>query len=116
MHEKQQSRDEVSPTATVGTAHNYAPAQSPETKLRIMLIEDEILDGGIDDETVEVQRPYVVVVGCEATPKFHLDTARASDLSVTCVAMRARGIVGRPDEYGSPVDEDDGPDNVAMVI
>ena len=39
-------------------AHSYPPAQSSETKLQIMLVEDEIVDEGIDDETVEVQRPF----------------------------------------------------------
>ena len=49
--------------ASVGKAHSCPPAQSPETKLQIMPIETEIVDEGIDDEAIEVQRPSVVVVG-----------------------------------------------------
>ena len=49
--------------ASVGKAHSCPPAQSPQTKLRIMPIESEIVDAGIDDEAIEVQRPNVVVVG-----------------------------------------------------
>ena len=52
----------VSPMASVGKAHSCPPAQSPQTKLRIP-IESEIVDAGIDDEAIEVQRPNVVVVG-----------------------------------------------------
>ena len=51
----------------MGKAHSYPPAQSPETKLQIMPAEDEIVDEGIDDEAIEVQRTYVVVVGRGAT-------------------------------------------------
>ena len=49
--------------ASVGKAHSGPPTQSPETKLQIMPIETEIVDEGIDDEAIEVQRPSVVVVG-----------------------------------------------------
>ena len=52
----------VSPMASVGKAHSCLPAQSPETKLQIMPVEEEIVDEGNDDEAVEVQRPNVVVV------------------------------------------------------
>ena len=69
MHMRQQSREPsahskgASPTASVGEAHRYPPAQSPETKLQIMPVEDEIVNEGLEDEAVEVQRPNVVVVG-----------------------------------------------------
>ena len=49
--------------ASVGKAHSCPSAQSPETKLQIRRIESEILDEGIDDVAIEVQRPNVVVVG-----------------------------------------------------
>ena len=49
--------------ASVGEAHSCPPAQSPETKLQIMPIENEIVDASIEDEAIEVQRPNVVVIG-----------------------------------------------------
>ena len=53
----------VSPMARVGEAHSCHPAQSPETKLPLIPVENEIVDAGIDDEAIEVQRPNVVVIG-----------------------------------------------------
>ena len=53
----------VSPMASVGKAYSCPPAQSPETKLQIMLVENETVDAGIDDEAIEAQRPNVVAVG-----------------------------------------------------
>ena len=53
----------ASPMASVGKAHGCPPAQSPETKLRIMPIVNDIVDESIDDEANEVQRHNVVVVG-----------------------------------------------------
>ena len=49
--------------ANVGKAHSCHLAQSPETELQIMPIENEIVDEFIDDAAVDVQRPNVVVVG-----------------------------------------------------
>ena len=53
--------------ANVGKAHSCLPAQSPETKLQIMFIENETVGAGIDSEVMEVQRPNVVVIGCGPT-------------------------------------------------
>ena len=53
----------VRTTASVGKVHSYFRAQSTETKLQIMLSEDKIVDEGIDDGAIEVQRSNVVVVG-----------------------------------------------------
>ena len=50
-------------TRGVSPMDSCPPAQSPEMKLQIMPIESEIVDAGIDDEAIEVQRPNVVVVG-----------------------------------------------------
>ena len=53
----------LSGSKSEGKAYSCLPAQSPETKLQITSIEDEIVDEDIDDEAFEVQRPNVVVVG-----------------------------------------------------
>ena len=64
---------------SVGKAHRCPPAQSPATKLQIrwvscssgemecILDENEIVDAGIDDEAIAIQRPNVVPVGCGPT-------------------------------------------------
>ena len=62
----------VSPMASVGKAHCCPPAQSPETKLQIMPTEKKIVDEGIDDESIEVHRPNVVVVGRGPTKMLQL--------------------------------------------
>ena len=49
--------------ASVGKAPSCPPVQSPETKLQIMPIADEIVDTAINDEAIEVQRPKAVVIG-----------------------------------------------------
>ena len=61
--------------ASVGKAHSCPPAQTPETKLQIswepcsfgemewVLIENENVDAGIDDEAIGAQQPRVVAVG-----------------------------------------------------
>ena len=49
--------------ASAGEVHSCLAAQSPETKLQIMPIENEIVDAGIGDTAIEVQRPKVVAVG-----------------------------------------------------
>ena len=63
-----------------------------------MPVEEEIVDEGIDDEAVEVQRPNVVVVGRGLT-KLEVEHHAASGLAqhrTWCDArMRARGITGR---------------------
>ena len=46
-----------------GSKSDDRRCQSPETKLQIMFIESEIVDEGIEDEVIDVQRPNVVVVG-----------------------------------------------------
>ena len=48
---------------SVDKARSCLRAQSPETKLQIMPIENETVDAGIDDEAIVVQRPNVVPVG-----------------------------------------------------
>ena len=63
-----------------------------------MLIEVEIVDEGIDDEAVEVQRPNVVVVGRGPTKlevEHHVASGHAQHRSWCDACMRARGIAGR---------------------
>ena len=45
--------------ANVCEAHSCLPEQSPETKLQIMPIENEIADAGVDDDAIEVQQLHV---------------------------------------------------------
>ena len=49
--------------ASVGKARSCPLAQSPETNLQIMPVENELVDESIDDEATEIQRPNVVAVG-----------------------------------------------------
>ena len=63
-----------------------------------MLIEGEIVDEGIDDEAVEVQRPNVVVVGrgpIKLEVEHHVASGHAQHRSWCDACMRARGIAGR---------------------
>ena len=86
------------PMANVGKVHSSPPAQSPETKLQIMPIESEIVDEGIDDEAIEVQRPNVVVVGRGPTKlevEHHVASGHAQHRTWCDACMRARGIAGR---------------------
>ena len=48
---------------SVGKAHSCLSSQPPETKLKIIPIENEIVDAGIDGEAIKFQRPHVVLVG-----------------------------------------------------
>ena len=63
-----------------------------------MLIEKEIVDAGIDDAAIEVQRPTIVVMGRGPTKlevEHHVASGHAQH-GIWCVAcMRARGIAGR---------------------
>ena len=73
---------------------------SPETKLQIMPIENEIVDAGIDDEAIEVQRPNVVAVGRGPTKlevEHHVVSGHAQHRTWCDACMRARGIAGRPE-------------------
>ena len=108
MHAKQQSEGAsapsvgVSPMASVGKAHTCPPAQSPETKLQIMLLEQETPDAGTDDEAIVVERPSVVAV------RRDVASGHAQRRTWCDVCMRARGIAGRH-EKREPGREDEGP-------
>ena len=87
----------ISPMASVGKAHSCLLAQSPETPLQIMPIEDEIVDEGIDDEAVEVQRPNVVVVRRGPTKlevDHHVAAGHAQHRTWCDACMKVRGIAG----------------------
>ena len=63
-----------------------------------MHIENEIVDEGIDDEAIEVQRPNVVVVGRGPTKlevEHHEACGHAQHRTWCDACMRARGIDGR---------------------
>ena len=97
--------------ASVSKAHSCSLAQSPETKLQIMPIEGEIVDEGIDDEAVEVQRPNVVIVGRGSTKlevEHHVASGHAQHRILCDACMRACGIAGR-DERREPGREDEDP-------
>ena len=60
-----------------------------------MLIESEIVDEGIDGEAVEVQRPYVVVVGpTKLENEHHVASGHAQHPTWWDACVRARGIAG----------------------
>ena len=83
--------------ASVGEAQGYPPAQSSETKLQIMLIDNEIVDEVIDDEAVAVQRPNFVVVACGPTNleiEYHVASGHAQHRTWCDACMRVRGIAG----------------------
>ena len=87
----------VSPTASVGKAHSYPPAQSPKNKAANMPIGDEIVDEGTDDEAVEIQRCNVIVVGRGPTKlevKHHVASGHAQHRTWCDACMRERGIAG----------------------
>ena len=97
--------------ASVGKAHSCPPAQSPETKLQIMPIESEIVDAGIDDESIEVQQSHIVAAGRGPTKleiEHHLSSGHAQHRTWCDACMRARGIAGRY-ERREPGREDEGP-------
>ena len=97
--------------ANVGKAHSCPPAQSSETELHIMPIENEIADAGIDDKAIEVQRPNVVVVGRGPTKlevEHHVASGHAQHRTWCDVYMRARVIAGRH-ERREPGREDEDP-------
>ena len=97
--------------ASVGKAHSCPLAQSPETKLQLMLIGGEIVDESIDGEAVEVHRPNVVVVGCGPTKlevEHYVDCGHAQHRTWCDACMRARGIAGRH-ERREPGREDEDP-------
>ena len=91
-------RVEVSPMASVGTAHSCPSAQSPETKLQIMPVENEIVDESIYDEAIEAQRSNVVAIGRVPTKlevEHHVASGHAQHRTWGDACMRARGIAGR---------------------
>ena len=97
--------------ASEGKAHSYAPAQSPETKLQIMPVENEIADEGNDDEAIEVQRHNIVVVGRGPTKLEveHYVASRHAQHRTWCDAcMGVCGIAGRRDRR-EPGREDEDP-------
>ena len=101
----------VNPTASVGKAHSNPLAQSPETKLQIMPIEDLTVDEGTDGEAVAVQRQNVVVVGREPTKlevEHHVASGHAQHRTWCDACMRARGIAGAH-ERREPGREDEDP-------
>ena len=66
--------------------------------LQIMPIESEIVDEGIDDEAIVVQRHNVVVVGRGPTKlevEHHVASGHAQHRTWCDACMRARGIAGR---------------------
>ena len=98
----------ASPTG-VRKAHSHPPAQSPETKLQIVPIEDEIMDEGIDDEEVEVQQFNVVIVGRGPTKleiEHHVASGHAQHRTWCDACMRARGIIGKHETEPGREDKD----------
>ena len=75
--------------ATVGTNHCSLPAQSPETKLQTVPIEDEIVYVGTDDDAIEVRRPNVVAVGRGPTNAEGEHRVASGHASIELVVMRA---------------------------
>ena len=69
-----------------------------DKKLQIMPFENEIVDSGIDDEAVEVERPHVVAVGRGPTKlevEHHVASGHVQHRTWCDACMRARGIAGR---------------------
>ena len=78
--------------ASVGTDHSCPPAQSPVTQLQIrrelyssgemecMLIENEIVDAGSDDEAIEVQQTPMLLRSDADRPNWGSNTMLRLDM------------------------------------
>ena len=97
--------------ASEGKAYSCPPAQSPETELQIMPVENEIVNASIDDEAIEAQRHNFVAVGRGPTKlevEHHVAPRHAQHRTLCDTCRRTRGIAGRH-ERREPGREDEDP-------
>ena len=67
-------------------------------EMECMSIESEVVEAGINDESIEVQRPHFVAVGRGPTKleiEHHVASGHAQHRTWCDACMRARGIAGR---------------------
>ena len=96
--------------ASGGKAHSY-PTLLRNRQQHIIHVENEIVDAGIDDEAIEVQRSHVVVIGRGPTKlevKHRVVSGHAQHRTWCDACMRTRGITGKYERW-EPGREDEDP-------